>query len=82
MLKVVADEAAREDLAASLDEIVREGVRRMLAALEDEVGAYIAAHAALPAVGLPGSNLTLQARRQELLMGPRFSAGPLSQARH
>jgi len=40
MLKVVADEAAREDLAASLDEIVREGARRMLAAgLEDEVAA-------------------------------------------
>jgi hypothetical protein len=33
----VADEAAREDLAAGLDEIVREGTRRMLAAaLEDE----------------------------------------------
>jgi hypothetical protein len=47
MLKVVADEAAREDLAAGLDEIVREGARRMLAAaLEDEVAAYIAAHAA------------------------------------
>jgi transposase-like protein len=47
MLTVVADEAAREDLAASLDEIVREGARRMLAvALEDEVAAYIAAHAA------------------------------------
>lgn len=46
MLKVVADEAAREDLAASLDEIVREGARRMLAAaLEEEVAAYIAAHA-------------------------------------
>jgi hypothetical protein len=47
MLKVVADEAVREDLAASLDEIVREGARRMLAAaLEDEVAAYLAAHAA------------------------------------
>jgi transposase-like protein len=47
MLKVVADEAAREDLAASLDEIVREGARRMLAAaLADEVAAYIAAYAA------------------------------------
>src|SRR5205085_11972530 len=47
MLKVVADEAAREDLAAGLDEIVREGARRMLAAaLEDEVAAYIAAYAA------------------------------------
>jgi transposase-like protein len=44
MLKVVADEAAREDLAVSLDEILREGARRMLAAaLEEEVAAYIAA---------------------------------------
>jgi hypothetical protein len=46
MLKIVVDEAAREDLAASLDQIVREGARRMLAAaLEDEVAAYIAGHA-------------------------------------
>jgi hypothetical protein len=46
MLKEVADEAAREDLAARLDESVREGARRILAAaLEDEVAAYIAAHA-------------------------------------
>jgi putative transposase len=46
MLKVVADEAVREDLAAGLDEIVREGARRMLAAaLAEEVAAYIAAHA-------------------------------------
>lgn len=46
MLKIVVDEAAREDLAVSLDEIAREGARRMLAAaLEDEVAAYIAAHA-------------------------------------
>ena len=45
MLKIVVDEAAREDLTASLDEIAREGTRRMLAAaLEDEVAAYIAAH--------------------------------------
>jgi putative transposase len=47
MLTVVADEAVREDLAAGLDEIVREGARRMLAAaLEEEVAAYLAAHAA------------------------------------
>src|SRR5690348_6009754 len=47
MLKIVVEEAAREDLAVGLDEIVREGARRMLAAaLEDEVAAYIAAHAA------------------------------------
>jgi len=46
MLKIVVDEGAREDLAASLDDIVREGARRMLAAaLEGEVAAYIAAHA-------------------------------------
>jgi putative transposase len=47
MLKIAVGEAGREDLAAGLDEIVREGARRMLAAaLEDEVAAYIAAHAA------------------------------------
>ncbi len=46
MLKIVVDEAGREDLAAGLDEIVREGARRILAAaLEDEVAAYIAAFA-------------------------------------
>jgi putative transposase len=46
MLKIVVDGAAREDLATGLDEIVREGARRMLAAaLEEEVAAYIAAHA-------------------------------------
>src|SRR5438067_12104155 len=46
MLKIVVDDAGREDLAAGLDEIVREGARQMLAAaLEDEVAAYIAAHA-------------------------------------
>jgi putative transposase len=44
MLKVVADETARMELAASLDEICREGARRMLAAaLEAEVDAYIEA---------------------------------------
>ncbi len=44
MLKVVADDAAREDAAAGLDEIVREGARRMLAAaLEAEVDGYLAA---------------------------------------
>src|SRR4051795_3038465 len=45
MLRVVVDdESGREDLAAGLDEIVREGARRMLAAaLEAEVEAYVAA---------------------------------------
>jgi transposase-like protein len=46
MLSVVIDEAAGDDQSPSmLDEIVREGARRMLAAaLEAEVAAYIEAH--------------------------------------
>ena len=44
MLKVVADETARTELSAGLDEICREGARRMLAAaLEAEVDAYVEA---------------------------------------
>jgi transposase-like protein len=44
MLRVVADESARDEFVAGLDEIVREGARRMLtAALEAEVAAYVAA---------------------------------------
>jgi putative transposase len=44
MLKVVAEEATRTELSASLDEICREGARRMLAAaLEAEADAYIEA---------------------------------------
>jgi putative transposase len=46
MLRVVVDESAREEFAAGLDEIVREGARRMLAAaLEAEVQEYLAAFA-------------------------------------
>ena len=42
MLKVVAEEAACTELRVGLDEICREGARRMLAvALEVEVDAYI-----------------------------------------
>jgi putative transposase len=45
MLSVVTDEAGRAELAMDLDELVREGARRMLAqALEAEVAAYLAAH--------------------------------------
>src|SRR6266545_2404881 len=48
MLSVVTDEAARSELAMSLDELAREGARRMLAAaLEAEVDAYIACFAEL-----------------------------------
>jgi hypothetical protein len=48
MLSVIADEAAQSELAMSLDELAREGARRMLAAaLEAEVDAYIATYAAL-----------------------------------
>jgi putative transposase len=42
MLRVVADERTSAELGSSLDEIVREGARRMLAAaLEAEVDAYV-----------------------------------------
>ena len=44
MLSVVVDEQARAELALDLDDLLREGARRMLAvALEAEVDAYIAA---------------------------------------
>ncbi len=44
MLRVLADDDARAELTAGLDEIVREGARRMLAvALEAEVDAYVSA---------------------------------------
>jgi transposase-like protein len=47
MLSVVADETARTELRGDLDELAREGARRMLAAaLEAEVDDYLAAHAA------------------------------------
>jgi putative transposase len=46
MLRVLTDEDARAELHVGLDEIVREGARRMLAvALEAEVDAYVAAFA-------------------------------------
>ena len=44
MLSVVTDESTRAELAPTLDEICREGARRMLAAaLEAEADAYVAA---------------------------------------
>ena len=43
MLRVLTDDDARAELTCGLDEIVREGARRMLAeALQAEVDAYIA----------------------------------------
>ncbi len=46
MLRVVAEESTSVELSSALDEIVREGTRRMLAAaLEAEVDAYVAAFA-------------------------------------
>ena len=44
MLRVLVDEAAGAELSATLDELVAEGARRMLAAaLEAEVDAYVSA---------------------------------------
>ena len=46
MLSVVTDAQAQDELRVDLDQIVREGARRMLAAaLEAEVDDYLAAHA-------------------------------------
>jgi putative transposase len=48
MLSVAADDQARAELSTDMDELFREGARRMLAAaLEAEVEAYITAHAEL-----------------------------------
>jgi len=48
MLSVVVDDQARAELTTDLDELFREGARRMLAvALEAEVAADIAAHTEL-----------------------------------
>jgi transposase-like protein len=59
MLRVVADGPARDDLTAELDEIVREGARRMLAAaLEAEVQAYLVAFA--DRVGPDGRRLVVR----------------------
>ena len=45
MLSVATDAQAHDELCLDLDELVREGARRMLAAaLEAEVDAYLAAH--------------------------------------
>jgi transposase-like protein len=47
MPSVIADDSARAELHIDLDELAREGARQMLAAaLEAEVDAYLAAHAA------------------------------------
>jgi len=48
MLKIVIDEAERDDLTSSLDELVAEGARRMLmAGLETEVADYVERHQGL-----------------------------------
>ena len=47
MLSEVTDAQAHDELPLDLDQLVREGARQMLAAaLEAEVDAYLAAHAA------------------------------------
>jgi len=48
MLKIVTDDAERDDLSSSLDGLVAEGARRMLiAGLETEVADYVARHTGL-----------------------------------
>jgi transposase-like protein len=75
MLTIVTDEPTREECATGLDEILREGARRMLAvALEAEVAAYIDAHREL--VDEDGNRLVVRnghARPRTLVTG----AGPI-----
>jgi putative transposase len=72
---VVNNQQARDELALGLDELVREGARRMLAvALEAEVAAYIAAYAS--ELDERGHRLVVRnghARAREILTG----AGPV-----
>ena len=64
MLKIVPDDADRDDFAATLDELVAEGARRMLVAgLEVEVADYIARHESL--VDEAGHRLVVRNGRAE-----------------
>ncbi len=64
MLKIVTDDADRDDFAATLDELVAEGARRMLVAgLEVEVADYIARHESL--VDEAGHRLVVRNGRAE-----------------
>ena len=78
MLSVVADEAARAELRVDLDELAREGARRMLAAaLEAEVDDYLAAYAAERDEG--GRRLVVRnghARQREVLTAAGAVAVP------
>jgi len=69
MLSVVTDAQAHDELRLDLDQLAREGARRMLAAaLEAEVDDYLAAHAAERDEG--GRRLVVRtgrARRREVL---------------
>lgn len=64
MLKIVTDDADRDDFVATLDELVAEGARRMLVAgLEVEVADYIARHESL--VDEAGHRLVVRNGRAE-----------------
>ncbi len=64
MLKIVSDDAERDDLSSSLDELVAEGARRMLmAGLEAEVADYIERHQEL--VDEEGHRLVVRNGRAE-----------------
>ncbi len=80
MLTVVADEAAGAELTLGLDEICREGARRMpAAALEAEADAYVAS--LVDEVDGGGHRLVVRnghARRRPVVTG----AGPRSRSRH
>jgi transposase-like protein len=78
MLRVVADEQARAELRLDLEELAREGARRMLAAaLEAEVDDYLGAHAV--ARDERGRRLVVRnghARQREVRTGAGAIPGP------
>jgi len=64
MLKVVAEKAASEEPAFGIDEICREGARRMLAvALEAEVDATLRASGGSATILVTGSSCATAAPR-------------------
>jgi hypothetical protein len=69
MLHVVADEQTRVELTTDLDELFREGARRMLAAaLEQLIGA---------AAGLSASEATRLTTQWQVRAAARFEQGTL-----
>ena len=78
MLRVVAEDAARHELALTLDEICRRGAERMLAmALQAEVDAYLEQHERLVTIKVtPWWSATARPEEGPWCAGPAPSRSP------